>query len=176
MPVTLEPVKSQRYLYSCTNLKRRIMVTNPTDGTKTSTLVDAIVLMKESHANWLGTNLAVLVPSDDARRFGTRSVVRPNEATTEIDAAEQTERYVKRIGGYRSDSFTLVARTTFSLTYKELDGTSKTVQKKSISIGMPAGVALNRFVDWIENLADAKYNELAGIISPDGRKFQISKR
>jgi hypothetical protein len=176
MALTLEPVKSPRYLYICNGLKRRVVTINATTGNKESSLIDALVLIKESHANWLGTTLCTLIPSDDPRRFGTRSVVRPDETSEGTDAAEQTERYVKRIGGYRADSFTLVARTNFSLSYREEDGTNKTVQKKSISIGMPTGISLNRFIDWIEDLDNTKYNEISGIISPNGRKFPISRR
>lgn len=176
MALTLEPVKSPRYLYVCEGLQRRVIVKDSTTGERESRLQEAIVLLKESHANWLGTNLCTLMPSNDSRRFGTRSVIRPDETTEDVDAAEQPERYVKRIGGYRAKSFILTARTTFSLSYREVDGTTVTVQKKSIGIGMPTGVALNRFIDWIENLDNSKYNEISGIISPDGRKFQMSRR
>lgn len=172
----VQPVNSPRYLYRCTNLKRFTLALQE-DGTKERVISDALVYLKESHANWLGSTLCTKVPSDDPVLIGIRSVLRPNEETNADDAAEQTERYRKRVGGFRAKSFKLVAKGKFQLVYSIDDDNgnpvSQTATRKSISIGCPNGVSLDRFMTWIEGLPTNKLTQLSAIISPDGRRHQV---
>lgn len=171
-------VKSPRYLYRCTNLSQVKYVKLP-DGTVEKEIEDALVLMKESHANWLGNTLAVKVPSSDPILRATRSVVRVNEATAvQTDAAEQIETYRRRVGGFRAKAFKLAAKGKFTLQYTDFnDDTGApfqvTVYRKTISVGCPTGISLHRFMTWIETLPTTKLNLLAAVISPDGRRHQI---
>ena len=169
-------VKSPRYLYECEGLQR-VTYNTLNDGTKQRVLSDALVFLKESHANWLGSTLAIKIASNDPRLIGTRSVVRPDETSTAVDAAEQTETYRRNIGGYRSRTFTLVHKSAFVLNYSIIDdqgnSVAQTEVKKTIGIGCPSGISLHRFMVWIETLPANKLNQLSAIISPDGKKRQL---
>lgn len=122
-----------------------------------------IVKMKEPIAKWFGlTQLAY----DDPILRGTFGGVGPNAGF----------KYTKRLGGFRHQSFKLVANTRFFITERErlLLGFGLPVVKayRSMSIGFPYGVSVHEFIDWIGGTG--KVSKIAYIVTPRGVSFPIS--
>lgn len=79
-------------------------------------------------------------------------------------------KYRKRLGGFRQDSYTLVARTEFSIGELETSpaGITGSVTKKykSITIGFPKGVSVREFMAWIASTGVS--GEISYIRTPRG--------
>lgn len=122
-----------------------------------------IVKMKEPIAKWFGlTQLSY----DDPILRGTFSGVGTNAGYT----------YTKRLGGFRHQSFKLVANTSFFITERVRlplgFGAPIIKTYKSISIGFPIGVSVHEFINWIASTG--KVSKIAYIVTPRGVSFPMS--
>lgn len=84
-------------------------------------------------------------------------------------------KYIKRVGGFRYNSFTVVANTQFQIAelVRGTNGTYTAVNKnfKSFSIGFPKGVSVHEFVAWLGG--NSILNEVSHIITPSGVSFPM---
>lgn len=149
------PIKGPRKLYKIDEIT--------IGGNKAGTTGRAIVVkMKEPIGNLLGLTA---MANDDADLVGTFGGTGPNAGY----------KYIKRIGGYRHQSFILVASKEFKVTeqIRSLAGITGPVKKKfkSISIGFPKGVTVYQLVRW---LADTDIgDDISHIITPRGVSFPM---
>lgn len=122
-----------------------------------------IVKMKEPIAKWFGlTQLAY----DDPLLIGTFGGSGPNAGY----------KYVKRLGGFRFESYKLVANQRFFITERvKLPvgfGIPTVKLYASMSIGFPKGVTVRQFISWIASTE--KKTKIAYIVTPRGVSFPIS--
>lgn len=149
------PVRGSRQLYKIPTIK----VGEEANGTGGREIV---VKMKEPIAKYLG-----LTPMrwDDEALTGTFGGTGLN----------QNYKYVKRVGGYRAASFTIVAKRQFQITEIIRDNsgnyTNRNKNFRSLSIGFPRGVSVHEFLKWIG--ANAKANEIDHIVTPSGKSIPL---
>lgn len=131
------PVKRKRNLYKLPFLN---------DGG------DLVVKMKESHAELLGLDP---LESDDPLLVGTFA-----------SGPSQGKKFLKNAGGYRFESFRLVAKTHFTVNEQSGEGPATPVEVKSIDIGLPKGAAVNQIMSWVADLTIA--DTIEKVITPKG--------
>lgn len=150
------PVSGPRKLYKI----EEIQVGEDADGEGGRPI---IVKMKEPIAKWLGLQQ---IAYDDPIFIGTFSGTGPNAGF----------KYIKRLGGFRHQSFKIVANTNFVVLERlRLPlGYGAPLPKiyKSLSIGFPIGVSVREFIDWIASTD--KISKIAYIVTPRGVSFPIS--
>lgn len=150
------PISGPRKLYKIDEIK----VGENAAGTGGRSIV---VKMKEPIAKYFGlTQLAY----DDPLLIGTFGGTGPNAGF----------KYVKRLGGFRHQSFRLVANTSFFITERVRlplgFGAPIIKTYRSISIGFPLGVSVREFINWIASTD--KISKIAYIVTPRGVSFPIS--
>lgn len=130
-------------------------------GTAAAPVLEPIVAkLKKSHADFLG-----LIPlaSDDPLWTGT----------FQGSGANAGKEYLRQLGGFKENPFTLVAKTEFSLTTNTDDPqVTETTMWKTITVGLPKGATMLEFKNWIDTLAIR--DQVKAIISPRGRRFPYS--
>ncbi len=84
-------------------------------------------------------------------------------------------KYIKRVGGFRYNSFKIVANTQFLISeiVKRADGTYGVESNnfRSISIGFPRGVSVREFVYWLGSTGIA--GEVSHVVTPSGVSFPM---
>jgi hypothetical protein len=150
------PIRSPRQLYRIPAIKEG----EAADGTGGT---DLFVKMKEATADWLGL---LPVAYNDPALTGTFGGVGPNAGY----------KFRKRVGGYRDASYTLIAKTSFTINELILqdDGTYQVQARKfkSISIGFPKGHSVREFVNWIGGTT--RINEVTAIVTPRGQRISVA--
>jgi hypothetical protein len=150
------PVSGPRKLYKI----EEIQVGESATGTGGRPI---IVRMKEPIAKWFGlTQLAY----DDPLLIGTFGGTGTNAGY----------KYVKKLGGFRHESYRIVANTNFIVTerLKLPLGYGAPLPKiyRSLSIGFPKGISVREFINWIASTD--KVDKIAYIVTPRGVSFAIS--
>jgi hypothetical protein len=150
------PISGPRKLYKIEQIK----VGESTTGTGGRAIV---VKMKEPIAKYFGLPQLAY---DDPLLIGTFGGTGPNAGY----------KFVKRIGGFRHQSFRLVANTSFFITERvrlPLGFGAPIIRTyRSISIGFPVGISVREFINWIASTD--KVNKIAYIVTPRGVSFPIS--
>jgi hypothetical protein len=162
------PIRSPRKIYRVTGMTSNVDnapgIDNLPGGTETDTTKPLYVKMKKSVGDWLGlTPLA----SNDPIFIGTFAGEGLNKGTT----------YRKKIGGFKSGSYTLIAATIFTVNEIVVNSetgaiTTPTKKVKTISIGFPAGHSVNEFIAWISSTTRA--SEITAIRGPSGARTDLS--
>lgn len=84
-------------------------------------------------------------------------------------------KYIRRRGGFRVDSYKLVAKTEFDIQelVKSEDGPYNLVTRsfKSISIGFPGGTSVRKVVYWVGSTN--KVNQISHMVTPSGVGFSF---
>lgn len=123
-----------------------------------------VVKMKEPIANYFGLDILAF---DDPLLTGTFQGTGLNSGF----------KYRKRLGGYRYESFTLVAITKFNITERvQLPlgfGAPIIRQYKSISIGFPKGVSVREFINWVASTN--RNDKISYIVTPRGARHPITQ-
>ncbi len=121
-----------------------------------------VVKMKEAIGDWLGIRPLAW---NDPILVGTFSGAGPNAGY----------KFIRRLGGFRQTSFTLVSKTDFQIPelIKGADGIYSLATRpfKSISIGFPKGVSVHEFVYWIGSTNKAE--QISHIVTPSGVSFSF---
>lgn len=124
-----------------------------------------VVKMKQSHALLLG-----LEPLD-----GDDPILQGEFGG---DSLNKDFKFLRNLGGFRARSFSLVARTSFSMRniVKNSDGTDTitNVPFRSIDIGFPAGVKIVEVFNWLRGLSPEVVSQIAFIRTPNGRKVDFT--
>ncbi len=149
----MPPARSNRQYYKIPE----ITVTRNVSGTPTDEPI--IVFMKKSHADLLSLEP---IEADDPIWDGEFGGTGDNAGKA----------YLRRLGGYKQLSYTLVAEDKFTLTVNTADGQdTEEVEFKSIGIGFPRGVSAIEFKNWIQ--ANDAADQIAAFVTPDGRRFPL---
>ncbi len=150
------PISGPRKLYKIDEIK----VGESADGVGGRSIV---VKMKEPIAKWFG--LEPLAYDDP--------ILRGEFAGTGSNAGYT---YIKRIGGFRHQSFTLVANTSFFITERERlplgFGLPVVKTYRTMSIGFPIGVSVHEFIDWVASTE--KLSKISRIVTPRGVSIPLS--
>lgn len=113
---------------------------------------DLVAKMKKSHAEFLGLDL---LEPDDPILLGTFA-----------SGPNQGKAFLKNSGGFRFQSYKLVATETFALNEDDETGAPVPIEVKTIDIGLPKGAAVNKFVAWVAGLTVA--SQVASVVTPAG--------
>lgn len=162
------PIRSPRKIYRVTGMTSNVNnapgIDNLPGGTDVDTTKPLYVKMKKSVGDWLGLTP---IASNDPIFTGTFAGEGLNKGTT----------YRKKIGGFKSGSYTLIAATIFTVNEVVVNsetGAITTPQKKvkTISIGFPTGHSVNEFIAWISSTTRA--SEITAIRGPSGARTDLS--
>lgn len=149
------PIRGPRKLYKI----EAIQVDDLPDGTGGR---PAYVKMKEPIGDWLGLQP---LPWNSPDLIGTFAIGGNNAGY----------KFIRRRGGFRHKSYTIVAKTEFQIEelIKTDDGPYNIVTRpfKSMSIGFPVGTSVRKFAYWIGSTNRA--NEISHIITPSGVGFSF---
>ena len=122
-----------------------------------------IVKMKEPIAKWFGLTP---IPYDSP-------LMRGNFGGTGTNAGYE---YVRQIGGYRFESYTIVANTSFLVTERiKLPlgfGAPFIKTYRTLTIGLPKGGSVHEFIDWLASTA--KIGKISKLVTPRGRSIGLS--
>lgn len=150
------PVSGPRKLYELPEIK----VGENASGAGGESIV---VKMKEPIAKWFGLTP---IAYDDPIMRGTFAGTGPNAGYT----------YVRQLGGYRFESYTIVANTSFFVTERiRLPlGFGAPILKtyRTLSIGLPKGASVHEFIDWLASTD--KISKISKLITPRGRSIGLS--
>jgi hypothetical protein len=162
------PIRSPRKIYKITSITSNVDnapgIDNLPTGTETDTTKPIYVKMKKSVGDWLGlTPMA----SNDPAFTGVFLGEGLNKGTT----------YRRKIGGFRSGSYTLIASTVFTVNEIVVNSetgavTTPTKKVKTISIGFPAGHSVSEVIAWISTTTRA--SEITAIRGPSGARTDLS--
>jgi hypothetical protein len=160
------PVRSPRQIYKITSIQYNVDEAPGTDAAPAQTEAGQkrpiYVLMKESIGDYLGLTPLAWNAAELTGTFAGSGL-------------NQGAKYRKRVGGYRDGSYTLVAKTTFTI--KEIvkgdNGSYTTRDKnfKSISIGFPKGHSVHEVLDFLATTT--KFAQVRAVITPQGRRVSI---
>lgn len=154
------PIRSPRRIYKIPQLVRRI---TGEGESATSEVGDGYVNMKKAVAELFGDSLEELSYSDNVWYY-TRTI------------NGQEVQYRKNLGGYKFKQVKLFAYAGFDVNeqYYNDEGelTTESTNFKSITIGLPSGASLSRFLGWLE-LTDF-FTSIDKIITPDGKPIFVN--
>ncbi len=162
------PIRSPRKIYRVTGMTSNVDdapgIDNLPGGTDVDTTKPLYVKMKKSVGDWLGLTP---IASNDPIFTGTFKGEGLNKGTT----------YRKKIGGFKSGSYTLIAATIFTVNEIVVNSetgaiTTPTKKVKTISIGFPAGHSVNEFIAWISSTTRA--SEITAIRGPSGARTDLA--
>lgn len=162
------PIRSPRKIYRVTGITANVDnapgIDNLPGGTDVDTTKPIFVKMKKSVGDWLGlTPLA----SNDPIFTGTFKGEGLNKGTT----------FRRKIGGFKSGSYTLIASTVFTVNEIVVNPdtgavTTPTKKVKTISIGFPAGHSVSEVIAFISSTTRA--GEITAIRGPSGARTDLS--
>ena len=122
-----------------------------------------IVKMKEPIAKWFGLNP---IAYDDP-------IMRGEFAGTGTNAGYT---YVRQVGGFRFESYTIVANTSFFVTERlRLPlgfGAPLIKTYRTLTIGLPKGASVHEFIDWLASTD--KIGKISKLVTPRGRSIGLS--
>jgi hypothetical protein len=162
------PVRSPRFVYKITtitaNVDDNVAAIDPTTGGTTKPIY---VKLKKAIGDWMGLTP---LPYNSPDWTGTF-------AAGQTGALNTGKTYRKRLGGFRYQSFALVATTQFTIPEIVKDtntGVYSTVNSKfkEISIGFPVGVSVSEFITWLGTTGIA--SQVALVRTPSGVSHPIS--
>ena len=162
------PIRSPRKIYRITGMTASVDDASGIDrlpgASGTETTKPMYVKMKKAVGDWLGLTP---IPSNDPIFIGTFKGEGLNKGTT----------YRKKIGGFKSGSYTLIATTVFTLNEIVINPdtgavTTPSKKVKTISIGFPVGHSVNEFIAWISTTSRA--SEITAIRAPSGARTDLS--
>lgn len=162
------PIRSPRKIYRVTGMTSNVNnapgIDNLPGGTDVDTTKPLYVKMKKSVGDWLGLTP---IASNDPIFTGIFAGEGLNKGTT----------YRKKIGGFKSGSYTLIAATIFTVNEIVVNSetgavTTPTKKVRTISIGFPTGHSVNEFIAWISSTTRA--SEITAIRAPSGARTDLS--
>lgn len=149
------PVKGSRKLYKIP----QIQVGAAADGTGGRPIIARI---KEPIGNFLGLTA---MPYNDPEFIGTFAGTGPNSGY----------KYIKRLGGFRYKSFTIVSKRRFIINEVRFDplGVAIILPKlyASLSIGFPAGVTVRQFLNFLASTSIL--GQVDYVVTPSGSSFPL---
>lgn len=139
-------------------------ITRDFDGQQLS----IVALMKRGIMEWFGLDPLKL---NDPRVQGTF----PSDSP---DATNQGKFYYRRIGGFRTGSWTLTKLGKFTITEYFFDENgawqSQPGEFKSITFGMPGGVTVREIVEFLRvNIPTAEQPNMRRIQTPEGVSYNL---
>ena len=163
------PIRSPRKIYKIELITKNIddaqnLIDNLPAGTETSTVTPIYVKMKVAIAEWLG--LTPLAYNDPALTGIFAGNGLNNGAS-----------FRKRLGGFKTGSYTLIADTFFTVNELLVDVEAGTVTRplkrvKTMTIGFPVGHSVNEVITFIASTG--KLSEIRAIRSPSGAETDVS--
>lgn len=165
------PVRSPRYVYKISLIQVNIDedAANTDDApaeTEAGEKRPIYVKMKKSIGDFLGLTP---LPYTSTEWTGTFQA-------GQTDAGNTGSKYRKRLGGFRVASYTIIAKTQFTLTeyVRQQNGTYIAQQKifKSLSIGFPTGHSVTEFIAFLTSTGVVE--QVAQVRTPAGYSYHIA--
>jgi len=164
----MAPIRSPRQIYKLSTIQVNLDDNaTATDTAPTQTVAGTkrpiYIKMKESVGDWLGLKPLAYNSADFTGTFGGSGL-------------NQGANFRRRIGGFRDASYTLIAKSEFTVKelVKQANGSYSQVDKKvkTISIGFPKGHSVVEVINFLA--ATGKLSEVIAIRTPAGSRVSIS--
>jgi hypothetical protein len=161
MALRKKPIRSPRSIYQVNLITTNLNDNTTGTDTGTGTNRPIFVKLKEAIGDWLGIKPVAWNNPLLSGTFGG-------------NGSNKGFKYRKRLGGFREASYTLIAKTKFSIPeiVLETDG-FKVVNSEyaTITIGFPKGHSVTEVIAWI--MSSARANEIRAVVTPNGVRHQI---